>query len=86
MFIVDHGSPFAPTLANMFMGYHEEKWLNSNVGKNIKVYKRYVDDIFCLVNNEQIAYSFLVYLSTQHGKIKFTLEKEKEHTLPPFWT
>ena len=76
------GSPLAPTLANMFMGFHEEKWLNSNEGKNIKFYKRYVDDIFCLVNNEQIADSFLEYLNTQHENIKFTLEKEKEHTLP----
>ena len=76
------GSPLAPTLASMFMGYHEEKWLNSNEGKIIKFYKRYVD--VCLVNNEQIADSFLVYLNTQHGYIEFTLEKEKEHTLPFF--
>ena len=46
------GSPLAPALANMFMGYHEDKWLQSKVGKNIKFYKRYVDDIFCFVDNE----------------------------------
>ena len=32
------GYPLAPTLANMFMRHHEEKWLNSNEGKNIKFY------------------------------------------------
>ena len=29
------GSPLAPALANMFMVYHEDKWLQSNEGKKV---------------------------------------------------
>ena len=46
------GSPLVPALANMFMGVYEEKWLNSTEGKKVKFYKRYVDDVFCIVDNE----------------------------------
>ena len=46
------GSPLAPVLANLFMGYHENNWLNNYKGPAPIIYKRYVDDIFCLFNNE----------------------------------
>ena len=40
------GSPLAPILANIFMGYDEKRWLrNYNYG-GLFYYKRYVDDIF----------------------------------------
>ena len=40
------GSPFAPTLANLFMGYYEKDWIEkAQVTKPI-FYKRYVDVIF----------------------------------------
>ena len=39
------GSPLAPVLANIFMGFHECKWLNEyNINKP-KFYLRYVHDI-----------------------------------------
>ena len=39
------GSPLAPVLANIFMGFHESKWLNENNLNKPKFYLRYVDDI-----------------------------------------
>ena len=39
------GSPLAPVIANIFMGFHESKWFNEyNVNKP-KFHLRYVDDI-----------------------------------------
>ena len=76
------GSPLAPTLANLFLGHHEEKWLNSAEGIKIKFYKRYMDDIFCIVENEKHAQAFLEFLNRQHSNIKFTLEKETNNKLP----
>ena len=44
------GSPLGPTLANIFLGYHEEKWL-ADCPSEFKpaYYRRYVDDIFILL-------------------------------------
>ena len=39
------GSPLAPVLANIFMGFHESKWLNEYNLIKPKFYLRYVDDI-----------------------------------------
>ena len=43
------GSPLGPTLANIFLCYHETMWLK-NCPKSLKpvYYKRYVNDIFVL--------------------------------------
>ena len=47
------GSPFAPVLANIFMGFHESKWLNEHILNKPKFYLRYVDDILAAFDNEQ---------------------------------
>ena len=39
------GSPLAPVLANIFMGFYESKWLNEYNLNKPKFYLRYVDDI-----------------------------------------
>ena len=41
-----------------------------------------MDDIFCFMDDEKTANSFLIYLNGQHENIKFTLEKEKLGKLP----
>ena len=48
------GSPLGPTLANIFMGFHESKWLNEYNLHNPEFYLRYVDDILATFDNEQI--------------------------------
>ena len=53
------GSPFAPVLANIFMGFYESKWLNEyNLNKS-NFYLRYVDDILGPFDNEQDSLNFL---------------------------
>ena len=76
------GSPLGPVLANLFMGYHESKWLNSEESSTVLFYKRYVDDIFCLFKCEADAEHFLNFLNRQHPNIKFTIENEKGNQLP----
>ena len=39
------GSPLAPVLANIFMGFYESKWLNEYNFNKPKFNLRYVDDI-----------------------------------------
>ena len=48
------GSPLGPTLANIFLCYHETTWLK-NCPKSFKpvYYKRYVDDIFVLFEKQE---------------------------------
>ena len=43
------GSPLRSALANLFMGYNKQKWLESGHGRLIKFYRRYFDDIFVFV-------------------------------------
>ena len=73
------GSPLGPALADLFMGYHENKWLNSDESSTVLFYKRYVDDIFCLFICETDAERFLNIINWQHPNIKFTIEKEKNN-------
>ena len=52
------GSPLASVLANIFMGFHEYKWLNEyNLNKR-KFYLRYADDILATFDNEQDSLNF----------------------------
>ena len=79
---VTMGSPLAPVLANLFMGYHEQLLLENYEGTSVLFYRRYVDDTLCVFHNENDAMLFLDYLNRQHVNIKFTFEKEKIGKLP----
>ena len=48
------GSPLGPHLANIFMNFHEQKWLQ-DCPPDIKpkYYRRYVDDIFVLCDSNE---------------------------------
>ena len=76
------GSPLTPILANLFLGFHEETWLNNfNHLHHPLLYRRYVDDTFCVFHNEQDAMSFFDYINSRHPNIKFTFEKENDGKL-----
>ena len=79
---VSMGSPLAPILANTFMDYHEQKWLNEYKGNSPSHFRRYVNDIFAVFNNNDKAENFLPYLNIQHNNIKFTIEVEVDGKLP----
>ena len=48
------GSPLGPTIANFFLANMENKILQNNADFHLELYLRYVDDIFCVFNNENI--------------------------------
>ena len=45
------GSPLAPILANLFLGSYDETWLNNFNKADILLYRRHVDDTFCVFKN-----------------------------------
>ena len=66
------GSPLAPVLANIFMGFYESKWLNEyNLNKH-KVYLRYVDNNLAAFEKEEDSLNFLNFLNNKHPNIEFT--------------
>ena len=75
------GSPLAPVLANIFMGFHESKQLNEYNLNKPKFYLRYVDDILAAFDNEQDSLNFLNFLNNRHPNIKFTIEKQINHSI-----
>jgi len=77
------GSPLTSVLANLFMGHHERIWLQQYNGPAVYFYRRYVDDTFCLFNNEKDALEFFQYINGKHSNIRFTMETEVNHR-PPF--
>ena len=76
------GSPLGPTLANIFLCYHESNWLK-DCPKDFKpvYYKRYVDDIFVLFNKPEHAQFFLEYMNKKHKNMKFSIETEMNGSL-----
>ena len=75
------GSPLAPVLANIFMGFHKSKWLNENNFNKPKFYLRYVDGIVAAFVNEQDSLIFLNFLNNRHPNIKFAIEKQNNHSI-----
>ena len=73
------GSPLGPALANIFVGYYEEK-LFAQMQKP-PTYFRYVDDRFAMFDHLAEADKFLTKLNCLHPSLKFTFEKEKEKCL-----
>ena len=74
-------SPLAAALANIFMGFHESKWLNEFNLNKPKFYLRYVDDILAAFDNGQGLLDFLNFLNNRHPNIKFTIEKQINHSI-----
>ncbi|XP_059055428.1 uncharacterized protein LOC131849377 [Achroia grisella] len=75
------GSPVAPLVANIWMEHIETKILTLRP-LEISLWKRYVDDVFCIFNGtQQQADEYLKYLNSIHSKTKFTMELEKDRSL-----
>ena len=68
------GSPLGPALANIFVGYYEEKFSQT---QKPTAYFRYVDDTFAIFDREAEADEFPTKLNCLHPSLKFTFEKEK---------
>ena len=77
------GSPLGPTLANAFLCHHEVTWLNDCPDQfKPLLYRRYVDDCFLLFKQPDHVDKFLDYLNLKHSNIEFTVEAERNNSLP----
>lgn len=74
------GSPVSVVVANLFMESLEQSALQS-FPHPIKYWRRYVDDTFVVVKSELVS-ELLNHLNSQHDRIRFTYEVEKEGSLP----
>jgi len=68
------GNRIAPILAIAFMHSLKSRALFCNP----KVYVRYVDDMFIVVDSEEALQSLFVHLNSQNENIKFTMERPNE--------
>ena len=73
------GSPLASVLANIFMGFHESKWLNEYNFNKPKFYLKHVDDILAAFDKERDSINFWIFLNNRHPNIKFTTENQINH-------
>ncbi|GAB0086745.1 hypothetical protein DMENIID0001_009140 [Sergentomyia squamirostris] len=73
------GGPLSPIIADLVMNYALTK-ITQELNVNILCLTKYVDDIFCLVPKDKVAYiqeSFNAF----HPKLQFTVELEKENSI-----
>ena len=63
------------------MGIYESKWFNQYNIKKPNFYLRYVDDIIAAFDNEQDSLNLLYFLNNRRPNIKFTLEKQINHSI-----
>ena len=63
------------------MDFHESKWLNEYNLNKPKFCLRYVDDILAAFGNEKYSLNFLNFLNNSHPNIKFTIEKQFNHSI-----
>ena len=73
-------SPLGPLLANVFMCSIEDKLDQDD--KLPSYYRRYVDDTFTIMPDMASAGIFLDTLNHRHPSVKFTMEVERNASLP----
>ena len=75
------GSPLGPVLANIFIGFHEQKLpLEDSTG--VLFYRRDIDDTFSLNVSVEYSQKFLSVLNNLHSALEFTCEHEQNGRLP----
>ena len=73
------GSPVSPVVANLCMEAIEEVAINTSEVKP-KVWKRYVDDSFCIIKRNAVN-SFHTTLNSIDPHISFTIEEESDQQI-----
>ena len=64
------------------MSEFERKHMNKLKELGIRIWKRYVDDIFVTASNKTQCMNALIFINKQHANIKFTIEHEENGQLP----
>ena len=76
------GSLVGPTLANAFLCFYEQIWLNECPDEFKTVYYgRYVGDIIVLFHSLDHLEKFKNYVNSKHRNIRFTCEKERNNSM-----
>ena len=76
------GSPLGPTLANIFLCYWEEIWIEKCPKQFRPIYyNRFMDDTFLLFSSQDHVLKFKKYINTRHKNMHFTHEIEKNNCL-----
>ena len=73
------GSSVSAVIANLYMESFEEQAITTSPYKP-RVWKRYVDDTFTVLDRESVD-SFLQHLNNQQPSIRFTMETESDSRL-----
>jgi hypothetical protein len=79
---VSMGSPLGPLFANIFMDDFEGKHITKLKELGVQTWMRYVDDVFATIKRDSNKENILKFLNEQHSNIKFTIEMEKNNSLP----
>ena len=74
------GSPVSAVVANSYMEHFEQIALNSALHRP-RLWKRYVDDTLCIIGNNEVD-ELLLHINSIRPSIKFTVETEKDGSLP----
>ena len=74
------GSPVSAVVANLYMEFFEELALESAPSRP-RFWKRYVDDTCCIMQRDAVE-PLLRHLNEVRPTIKFTMELEKDGSLP----
>ena len=74
------GSRLSPGLANIFCHMMEKQIIEKYLNNEIAMYKRYVDDIFCIIKKGE-AERILNEMNNFNPSLKFTIEKMVKNKL-----
>ena len=74
------GSPVSPVVANLCMEAIEEMAINTSEVQP-KVWKRYVDDSFCIIKRDAVNNSFHTTLNSIDPHISFPIEEESDQQI-----
>ena len=74
------GSPLGPVIANIFT-VELEKILIPKLDKEVKLWRRFVDDTICFVKMDSLNHVLLT-INSFHKNIKFTMEIEQNSAIP----
>ena len=80
IFGVPMGYPISVTIANLVMQHIEIKAINSFFSPP-KLWLRFIDDTFIIIKSDNVK-KFFAHIISIEASIKFTIEYEKEDTLP----
>ena len=76
-------TPVGYALANIFVGYHKSLMISAlDMLPIVRVYFRYVDDCFAILETKSLALDFMCLLNGMHPSLVFTMEKENDRRLP----